>query len=76
MANVNDLLAVPAQPKTMEEWLGRFSLEDRAVVVEAMLTRSPAALMPVLTELDDNPYPFQRNTLSAWRLKYKDSNDG
>ena len=76
MANVSDLLAAPVKPTTVEEWLDGFSPEDRAVVVEAILTRPTAAIMPILVELDDNPCPFQRNTISVWRRKYKDSNNG
>lgn len=76
MANVSDLLAVPVKPATVEEWLDRFSPEDRAVVVEAIITRPAAAVMPILENLDDNPFPFRKNTLSVWRSKYKDSNNG
>lgn len=76
MTNVNDLKTIPTGPQTMEEWLDNFTPEDRAIVEDAILTRPLVALMPILTELDDNPFPFRKNTLSAWRSRYKDSNRG
>lgn len=69
MTAVSDLRKVIDKPTTMDEWLSRFTEEDRKIVTEAIVTQSPAKIHPILRDLDDNPCPFSAAALSGWRRR-------
>lgn len=51
-------------PRTVKEWLDRFPEEDRRVVRDAITKVPSKVLFPIISELDENPYPFTRKTLN------------
>ena len=68
MANIKDLEALDlSAPTDLEDWLGRFSDEDRDVVIHAILTARTNDVYPVLANLEENSYPFERATLNHHR---------
>ena len=68
MATLNDLETLDTSaPVDLEDWLGRFDEEGRDVVVHAILTKSTNDVYPVLSNLDVNPYVFERATLNHHR---------
>lgn len=69
MTKVSDLNLLGNKPATMEEWLSRFTEEDRKIVTEAIVTQSPSKIHPILRDLDDNPCPFSAAALSGWRRR-------
>lgn len=69
MALVSDLLDVKDEPSTMEEWLGRFSEQDRKIVIDSIRSHKSSKIYPILKDLDENPYPFSVAALSDWRRR-------
>lgn len=67
MATIEDLKNLRETPRTIFDWLARFNDEDRDIVVDSILRSSTADLWPVLTKLDDNPFPFKRETINHAR---------
>lgn len=70
MANVQDLqkLETP-KPRNYREWLHRFTEQEKQTVVEAILTHPNSRIYPVLSSLDENPYPFEPDTLNYLRRR-------
>lgn len=68
MSNLEDL-DTATMPLTIDEWLSRFGVEDRQKVRHAILTNTPSRIYPILTELEDNPFPFTKDSLSKWARK-------
>lgn len=69
MATINDLKSLQEKPKNLDEWLGRFTVEDRETVAAAILKHQPAEVHKVLVELEGNPYPFTKSALSSHRKR-------
>lgn len=67
MATINDLKNLQEKPRTIDEWLGNFNDEDQEVVVNAILRSSASDLWPILTSLEDNPFPFKKETINHAR---------
>lgn len=67
MASINQLKEVTQEPATLEEWLDGFDEQDRRTVVSAVLRGSTAQVFPIISQLEDNPYPFKRSTLNHHR---------
>ena len=51
------------KPRSVQEWLSKFSPEDQDIILGAILNGDTNAVYRELTSLGENPYPFQRNTL-------------
>lgn len=56
-------------PLTIDEWLSRFSEDEQQKVRHAILTHAPSRIYPILKELEHNPYPFTKDSLSKWARK-------
>lgn len=69
MATIDDLKSMAREPTTIDEWLSRFSDEDRLVIQDAMLRHDPSKVHPILTELEENPFPFTAAAISNWRRR-------
>lgn len=69
MATVDDLKAMGEEPNTIDDWLERFTEEEKIVVQDAMLRHSPKRIFEIITELEDNPYPFSLSSISNWRRR-------
>ena len=68
MATLNDLETLDTSaPVDLEDWLGRFSEDDRELVVEKIMTARTNDVYPIISRLDKNPYPFERSTLNHHR---------
>ncbi|WP_426716506.1 hypothetical protein ACEN19_11175 [Corynebacterium auriscanis] len=67
MATINDLKELSSKPRTIEEWLDRFDEEDKRVVVESIIRGTTANLWPILSQLEDNPFPFRKDTINHAR---------
>ena len=68
MASIKDLEALDLSALTdLEDWLRRFTDEERDVVVHAILTARTNDVYPVLSNLEENAYPFERATLNHHR---------
>lgn len=68
MATLNDLKNInETTPQNLDEWLSRFDDQDRGTVIGAILRGSNHDLFPILSALDDNPYPFEIDTLNHHR---------
>lgn len=51
------------KPRSVQEWLSKFSPEDQDIIRGAILNGDTNAVYRELTSLGENPYPFQRDTL-------------
>lgn len=72
MASIKDLEALDTSaPKSLSEWLKGFSDEERDVVEHAILTARTNDVYPILKGLEDNPYPFERDTLNLHRRRLR-----
>lgn len=72
MATLNDLQAIEeTTPQNLDEWLGRFTSEEQAEVVGAILRGANSDLYPILSNLDSNAYPFEQETLNHHRRTLK-----
>ncbi|MFS0140273.1 hypothetical protein ACL1FJ_00585 [Corynebacterium striatum] len=58
-----------ARPINVDSWLDRFNEEDRATVIKALEEHSPSRVFPIISTLEDNPFPFQLGTLQAWKKR-------
>lgn len=67
---ISDLTEISGY-STVQEWLDSFGEDDRNVIVEAMMTAQPKQVWPILSNLDDNPYPFTKSSLEAYMRRIK-----
>lgn len=71
MANIGDLEQITTRPRNLWEWLDRFNNTDREKVIRAILTGATSELYPVLSDLEENPYPFEQDTINDHRAKLR-----
>lgn len=67
MATINDLKEIESKPVTIEQWLNRFNDSDRKIVIDSIIKGKTSDLYPILKNLDDNPFPFKRDTINHAR---------
>lgn len=65
MSTINELAELVEEPATVAEWVAAFPPEDQKTIWDAFATRTTAQVWPIVTQLDDNPFPFSRKTLQA-----------
>lgn len=72
MSTVSELESIGSTPpKDLDGWLNGFSEEDRKTVVGAILRGSTGDVYPIISALDDNPYPFRQATLNHHRRELR-----
>jgi len=70
MAKLSDLENLKEEtPRDFWEWLGRFSEEDRDLVAHSIITARADDVYAVISKLDENPYPFLRDTFNSHKKK-------
>lgn len=67
MTSINDLKKMSDAPTTVSEWLATFTPEDQDTIITAIHTHSPGKVWAIISQLDENPFPFGRTTLVSWR---------
>lgn len=73
---IENLAGIIPEPTTTLAWLRLFTLEEQNVIQESMLKGTPAQVHPIVSKLDENPYPFGRDALAKYMKRLKESSNG
>lgn len=67
MTSINDLKNISTAPTTVSDWLAKFTPEDQDTIITAIHTHSVSKVWEIISQLDENPFPFGRTTLVSWK---------
>lgn len=73
MTTLNDLGALNGY-STVREWHNSFTGEDWETLQNAFMTGRPADVFPIISRLDQNPFPFGRSALAKHMREVKEHN--
>lgn len=71
MATLADLNNITREPKTVQDWLDKFTPEEQTNITHAIFTHSQTQVWEILANLDENPFPFGQATLNSWKHRNK-----
>ena len=70
MAKLSDLENLKEEtPRDFWEWMGRFDEDDRDLVAHSIITARADDVYAVISKLQENPYPFRRETFNGHKKK-------